>query len=191
MYSIYSYVLYRECVGSHPLLVKYNGLVVARVQILVVSSTTITDIKEAKFSLIHFLILPITPSFDGIWKYNYSDREGGTGEGLLNLPYCDFTFLTLEIGVHILINRITTSGASIINLQFYPGVDYLTPPPPKKKKKWEKLKNLMFFAKSFTSSKWMEKYFWECGMGVINLDLIENPMVIKNIVVKGSNHSKM
>ena len=32
----------------------------------------------------------------------------------------------------------------------------------------------------------MEKYFWECGMGVINLDLIENPMVIKNIFVKGS-----
>ena len=148
MYSIYSYVLYRECVGSHPLLVKYNGLVVARVQILVVSSTTITDIKETKFSLIlHFLILPITPSFGGIWKYNYSYREGGTGEGLLNLPYCDFTFLTLEVGVHILL----TSGASIIKLQFYPGVDILTPSPPPPKK-WEKLKNLMFFAKSFTSS---------------------------------------
>ena len=166
MYSIYSYVLYRECVGSHPLLVKYNGLVVARVQILVVSSTTITDIKEAKFRLIlHFLILPITPSFGGIWKYNYSDREGGTGEGLLNLPYCDFTFLTLEIGVHILINRITTSGASIINLQFYPGVDYLTPPPPQKKKMGE-IKKFDVFRQIFYILKMDGKIFlrmWDGG----------------------------
>ena len=84
---------------------------------------------------------------------------------MLNLPYCDFTFLTLEIGVHILINRITTSGASIINLQFYPGVDYLTPPPSPKKKMGE-IKKFDVFRQIFYILKMDGKIFlrmWDGG----------------------------